>query len=155
MILSAQSILERKLLVPIEESGRQSGMSYGLSHAGYDLRIDLASEGVEEITLAPGEFRLAAAREQFTMTNDVVGLVKDKSSWARRGLSVYNTVIEPGWVGFLTMELVNHGAEPLTIRDGDPIAQVLFQLTDKPVDRPYEGKYQNQERGPQSFRSEA
>ena len=155
MILSAQTIRERKLLDPMEESARQSGMSYGLSHCGYDLRIDLAAEGHSEIILGPGQFRLAAAREQFRMDTDTVGFVKDKSSWARRGLSVFNTVIEPGWEGYLTLELVNNSDELLTIRDGDPIAQVLFQLTDKPVDRPYTGKYQHQDRGPQAFLTES
>lgn len=81
------------------------------------------------------------------MPNDVVGRVADKSTNARRFLTVQNTVIEPGWRGYLTLELTRHLPWPIRIKAGTPIAQILFELTDKPVSRPYTGKYQDQQAG--------
>lgn len=60
------------------------------------------------------------------MPENLVGIVHDKSTLARKGLSVFNTVIEPGWKGFLTLELVYHGSEDFHIPAGSGIAQVLF-----------------------------
>lgn len=145
------------------------GMSYGLSEAGYDIRckqrIEFYPAGIadrsttvrrthpEEQTLYEhGRFILASSVEEFDMPADMVGEVKDKSSWARQGLSVFNTVIEPGWRGFLTLELVFHGSEPVMIPAGAPIAQVLFQHTVHAA--AYNGKYQNQSNEPVSAISE-
>lgn len=169
MILSGQTIRQRGIFTPFNEKGRQRGMSYGLSQAGYDVRIDLKNVTQRSlvrhnasgdactgwfIELEPGGFMLASTVEHFDMPSDVVGIVHDKSTWARLGLAVQNTVAEPGWRGYLTIELTNHGHEPLRIYQGDPIAQVVCHLTDAPVEAPYEGKYQDQERGPQKARFE-
>lgn len=116
---------------------REHGVSYGLSEAGYDIRIK------QDVTLYPfRRFTLASTVEQFQMPDDLVGIVHDKSTWARRGLSVFNTVIEPGWEGFLTLELVYHRWWPLHIPAGAGIAQVIFHQLDEPV--AYTGKYQGQ-----------
>lgn len=150
MILSGQTIrklctlprpgeVDHPLMIqPFAERGVANGKSYGLSVAGYDIRLS------RNVTLLPGEMELAAAIERFDMPLDVMGMVKDKSSWARTGLSVYNTVIEPGWKGFLTLELVYHGTGRLMLVAGDPIAQVVFQRLDEPAEKGYAGKYQHQ-----------
>lgn len=148
MILSGQSIRERGIFTPFSEKGKQNGMSYGLSSAGYDVRID------GSILLQPGDFVLAATLEHFDMPNDLIGIVHDKSTWARQGIACQNTVIEPGWKGYLTLELTNHSQKIVEIHHGDPIAQILLHLVDKPVEDPYDGKYQNQEEGPQEARFE-
>ena len=82
------------------------------------------------------------------MPLDVMAVVHDKSSWARQGITVQNTVLEPGWRGFLTLEITNHHSEVREIRRGSPIAQVVFHCMDQAV-LPYDGKYQDQGRGPQ------
>ena len=89
-----------------------------------------------------GRFALASAIEEFQMPRNMTGIVHDKSTWARKGLSVFNTVIEPGWNGFLTLELVYHGSEILHIKAGSGIAQVLFHQNAEYAQ--YTGKYQNQ-----------
>lgn len=122
--------------VPEKTIHEESGMSYGQSLAGYDIRIK------QNMLLCKGEFYIASTLERFTMPNHLVGIVHDKSSLARKGLSVFNTVIEPGWKGFLTLELVYHGDEPLEIYPGQPIAQVIFHML--LVGMQYQGKYQNQ-----------
>lgn len=127
------------------------GTSYGLGEAGYDIRIK--QEIVfKPMTMGPevwidgrpeyGRFCLASAIEEFDMPSNLVGVVHDKSTWARQGLSVFNTVIEPGWKGFLTLELVFHGNKEVVIPAGAGIAQVIF--TSLAHDTSYEGKYQHQ-----------
>ena len=143
MILPAQTIRKLKPILPCHERTVLHGMSYGLSHAGYDVRI------AEGCMLDPQESCLASTVEEFLMPNDLVAFVHDKSTWARRGLSLFNTVIEPGWSGFLTLEIVNHSTNPLRLLSGDPIAQIVFMRMEEPAEKPYAGKYQNQKRGPQ------
>lgn len=155
MILSGQTIRKFAIVSPFFEKTVVRGMSFGCSAAGYDVRVEFDEEGrLLETALAPGGFILASTIECFRMPNDVMGIVHDKSTWARRGLAVQNTVIEPGWFGYLTLELANHGSELLRIRRGDPIAQVVFHQVDQPVEKPYRGKYQKQKRGPVGPRSE-
>lgn len=86
------------------------------------------------------------------MPNNLLGKVCDKSSWARRGLVVQNTVIEPGWHGYLTLELSNIGDEVISITRGTPIAQIVFHLLLEDTEQPYSGRYQNQDPGPQQAR---
>lgn len=154
-VLSAQAIRACGLLSPLEERTSKHGLTYGLGPCGYDLRLNLGTHmrpGAAR-TVAPGEFLLAAAVEHFQMRDDVMGVVHDKSTLARRGLSVFNTVIEPGWRGFLTIELVNNSTSWLSLVQGQAIAQVVFHWLDQPTDLPYQGKYQNQEAGPQGPRA--
>ena len=170
MIVNGNSLLEAAPIVGMSDQKLvgPGGTSFGLGEAGYDIRIKqeikfmkwettkafftlVTEPGDSWSTNNDGRFCLASAMEEFQMPTNMVGVVHDKSTWARRGLSVFNTVIEPGWNGFLTLELVYHGEGELIIPAGSGIAQVLFsQLAE---DRAYTGKYQNQEDKPVSARS--
>lgn len=147
-VLSAQTLRYIKPVSPFVERTlhEPTGTTFGVSACGYDVRLD------QEILLEAGDFKLASTFEYFMMPDDVVGVVHDKSTWARRGLAVQNTVIEPGWCGYLTLELTNHTKGTLLLPEGTPVAQILFHSLDQVTDSPYRGKYQNQERGPQSAR---
>ena len=147
MILSGNTIRKLNIINPFVEKGTIRGRSYGVSHASYDIRI------AQTAYLEPGEFHLFSSIEEFNMPKNVCGTIHDKSSWARRGLSVFNTLIDPGWKGFLTLELVNNGYERLRLTEGDPIAQLKFEYLDEEVSG-YTGKYQLQEAGPQEARYE-
>lgn len=147
-VLSGQTIRRLRPIEPFHEREVANGMSFGLGPAGYDVRI------AEDFTMTPGKFVLASTMEQFTMPDDCIAYVKDKSTWARRGICLQNTVIEPGWRGFLTLEITHHGNAFVRITAGDPIAQIVFHRLDEPAERPYNGKYQDQERGPQAPRHE-
>jgi dCTP deaminase len=151
MILSAQSIKEKVGISPWNERTKYMGMSYGLGPAGSDLRI---RENVYLLTGKRECFTLASVIEHIAMPNDVLGVIHDKSTWARLGLAVQNTVIEPGWQGYLTIELTNHSDRQIVISEGMPICQVIFHQLDQPTIQPYKGKYQDQEAGPQEARFE-
>lgn len=155
MVINGQTLIN---FAPIKDMVRSKqnahGTSYGLGEAGYDIRIKQDIKfftdshhrmrvWTETLGVArPGRFALASAIEEFAMPANLVGIVHDKSTWARRGLSVFNTVIEPGWQGFLTLELVYHGEEELFIPAGSGIAQVVFRLCAE--EARYHGKYANQ-----------
>lgn len=133
-----------------------NGMSYGCSVAGYDIRIKeevkwdtvlLKSESGFHHRVVISPFRLASSVERFKLPKNVMGFVHDKSSGARKGLSLFNTVIEPGWEGYLTIEMLYVGSENLIIPAGSPIAQIIFMYTDQTTEG-YAGKYQNQAPGP-------
>lgn len=145
MILSAQSIRWRceadGLIVPFHERTVAHGKTFGLGPAGYDVRI------AESFVLWPKQFRLASTIERFNVPDDLTFKVEDKSSWARRGLSLFNTTAEPGWRGWLTLELVNHSWRPIRFVAGMPIAQIVFHKLDGPTAQPYAGRYQDQRAG--------
>ena len=142
MIINQETLYRAEPVWPLyTQKYRLHGVSYGMSEAGYDIRIK------QDVWLYPfKKFSLASTVEKFRMPHNLVGIVHDKSTWARRKLSVFNTVIEPGWVGFLTLELVYHGWKPLHIPAGAGIAQVIFHEIAHPV--AYDGKYQNQDDRP-------
>ena len=168
MIINGKTLLLAK---PIKDmlntKHREHGVSHGLGEAGFDIRIkqDVVFNGKYGSTIRhhnedgtrveePFEdrFVIASAIEEFQMPTNMVGIVHDKSTWARRGLSVFNTVIEPGFFGGLTLELVYHGNEELVIPAGSGIAQVIFhQLSQEAY---YVGKYQGQSIKPEPARFE-
>lgn len=148
-----------------------NGASAGLSAASYDIRIahDLelppnpASRALRAIQKAYGDtierddlfaalvaileapsFALAHSLEDFALPSDVAGYVCDKSTYARRGVSAFNTLFDPGFRGNATLELVNLSDREVFIKAGDPICQLVFHRLDRSTDRPYEGKYQDQ-----------
>lgn len=133
------------MVTPFREQYKFAGMTGGLGPAGYDIALDL--EGRSHIEIKAGGFLLAGTVERFKMPDDIMGIVHDKSTLARQGITVQNTVIEPGWEGFLTLEITNHSDNECILLVEQPIAQVVFHQVIGGFR--YEGKYQNQERGPQ------
>jgi dCTP deaminase len=148
-ILAYQHIKKRcmddDLISPCYERTRSHGMTFGLGPAGYDIRT------AEPVMMIDGGFCLVSSIERFSMPDDLLARVCDKSTLARRGLFVQNTVIEPGWRGYLTLELTFHGTE-ISLDAGAPIAQIVFEMLSDSTEMPYEGKYQDQEQGAQPAR---
>jgi dCTP deaminase len=122
-------------------------MTFGLGPAGYDVRI------AETLWVWPLWGRLASTVEHFTLPDDVSGRVYNKSSLARRFTLQPSTVLEPGWRGYLTLELVRWLPWPTRIKAGTPIAHIIFERLEEPTEQPYTGKYQDQEAGPQPARA--
>lgn len=145
------------------------GTSYGLSSFGYDIRVgnewvqyrrnndepldpaDIRDEDTcrtvaDQFILRQGQFVLAHTIETLSVPRDCIGLVKDKSSLARCGLTVQNTILEPEWRGEITLEIFNNSPRPVLLRAGQGIAQVIFQRG-APCFVSYadrKGKYQDQ-----------
>ena len=164
MILPGQTI--RKLCVnepymikPFSEREKAHGMSYGLSFAGYDIRLG------EDAYLVQNYTTVVASLEEFNMPYDLAAEVKDKSTLARSGIQVQNTIIEPGWCGRLAIEITyapvvkrhilnnfinQYGPTPFDFSEakllgaGTPIAQVVFYRLEELPECSYYGKYQNQ-----------
>lgn len=147
MIIAAQTIrllaTKSELIKPFTEQDTAHGMTYGLGPCGYDIRLD------QRIYVKPGGYALGSTMERFNIPDTLVMHIRDKSTWVRRGITVANTVAEPGWRGFLTVEVFNHSNGSLIIDGGTPIAQVMFELLNEATELPYAGKYQNAPRGPQ------
>lgn len=156
MILSAQGITayckvvtHDPLITPfvkrtsVSVKDLQVDLSYGLSSCGYDIRLGVP------LFVPPRTMRLGVSLEKFNIPNNLVMMIKDKSTLARRAIFVQNTVAEPGWRGYLTLEVSNDSYQELRLAEGTPIAQVMFMMLDQSTDQPYEGKYQDQGKVPQ------
>ena len=144
MVINGKKLLE---LAPIKnmETGKKvfNGRSYGLSEAGYDIRLKQSidfkpAEYREDGTVVPPRvwvegigtnvgtnFCLASSMEEFDIPNNLIGAIHDKSTNIRKGIQVFNTIAESGWKGFLTLEIAFHGNKPITLEAGTPIAQEI------------------------------
>lgn len=146
MIIPYQEVKRRceheGLIEPAVERSKAFGMSFGYSAAGYDVRI------AQPLSLSPGGFVKASTIEHFNIPNDLLPWVVNKSTLAREGLDVLNTVAEPGWRGYLTLELANHSSNQIILPKGSPIAQIIFIRLTEPTELPYQGKYQDQPNRP-------
>jgi dCTP deaminase len=108
--------------------------------------------------LHPGEFVLGSTLERVAIPDDMVARLEGKSSLGRLGLLIHSTAgyVDPGWDGFLTLELSNVANLPITIYPGMKIGQISFFRLSTPAERPYgstetRSKYQGQ-RGPTASR---
>ena len=148
MILSGKSIQKLGIISPHESRGVSHGLSYGEDYAGYSIRL------AAPIMLEKNYLTLGVSLEYFCMPTNIIGRICDKSTNARQGILVQNTIIEPGWRGYLTLEI-----SYVPLRDiicssryyhlfaGTPIAQVIFEEIDYHVEG-YKGKYQDQPQTP-------
>lgn len=136
----------------VPEKTRVGALSHGLGSYGYDARLGEEFGSIigspttpisadhpptlrkvttlkgDNFVIHPGEFLLAHTHETFRLPNNVIGLVRDKSTYARLGLAVQNTVLESGWHGQVTLELSNHGPRPIFLFVGRGITQVQFHV---------------------------
>ncbi len=106
----------------------------------------------EPFVLHPGEFVLATTLEKVTLPDNILGRLEGKSTLGRIGLLIHSTAgyVDPGWVGYLTLELSNVANLPILLTPGMKIGQLAFEQLSTPVDRPYGhpdlgSHYQNQE----------
>lgn len=177
MILTDREIIEGKFLDPFVTESPKGALSYGVSSFGYDIRCTkkfilyqkkfeawsnkeyvldpkkppdnsrLTKIIAKELILPPHGFALTSSLERFTMPSDVFGIAIGKSTYARCGIVVNITPIEPGWEGYLTVELSNTTNLPVKIYAEEGIAQVVFFRASGRVSRDYSdknGKYQHQ-----------
>jgi dCTP deaminase len=112
----------------------------------------------EPFILHPGEFVLGSTLERVSLPNDLVARLEGKSSLGRLGLLIHSTAgyVDPGWDGYLTLELSNVANLPITIYSGMKIGQISFFRLTTEAEVPYgsrstKSKYQGQD-GPTASR---
>lgn len=126
-------------------------ISFGLSSFGYDMTLGTefkatknikngsvidpkvpestlwySWETSERLTINPGQMILGLSKEYWNMPEDVVGVVIGKSTYARSGIIINCTPMEPGWNGHLVIEIVNGSRQSVYLYPNEGIAQVLF-----------------------------
>lgn len=88
---------------------------------------------------------LGASVERFEIPKDVIGVILGKSTYARVGIQVIATPLEPGWQGYVTLEFVNNNPSPVRVYVLEGCCQVLFFESVTPCSTSYgDRKYQNQ-----------
>ena len=102
----------------------------------------LEVEGDTPFILHPGEFVLGSTAERVRLPNDLVARLEGKSSLGRLGLLIHSTAgyVDPGWDGYLTLELSNVANLPITIYPGMKIGQISFFRLTTEADVPYGSK---------------
>lgn len=105
-------------------------------------------DDVDRCVIPPNSFVLAESLEYIAMPRDVIGIIQGKSTWARCGISLTTTPIEPAWRGIIVIEIANHSRLPAILHSGHGIGQlVFFQGVAEPrmsyADKPH-AQYQDQ-----------
>ncbi len=163
---------EYGMIEPFEEKQiRQGVISYGLSSYGYDIRVadefkiftNAYSAVVDPkqfdprsfvdfrgqvCTIPPNSFVLARSVEYFRVPRNILCLCVGKSTYARCGIVVNVTPLEPEWEGYITIEISNTTPLPARIYAHEGIAQVIFLEADEVCEVSYadrKGKYQRQQ----------
>jgi dCTP deaminase len=159
---------QQGMITPFSEKQR-GGISYGVSSYGYDARIDREFkiftnvnntivdpknfqetsfvEKTEDVCIIPpNSFVLATTVERFKIPTDVIVICLGKSTYARCGIVVNVTPLEPGWEGHVTMEFSNTTPLPAKLYANEGACQFLF-FRCPPCEVTYsdrKGKYMNQ-----------
>lgn len=125
---------------------RASGKIFDTSTSWEDLSEFYDCVDVEEgegFIVHPYEHVLATTMEYVGLPDDLVGLVNVRSTFARLGIFVPPTVIDAGFEGQVTIEIIG-SAFPVKLYPGQRFLHVVFVRTTTPVEKPYRGKYQKQ-----------
>ncbi len=166
-----QQAQEHGMIEPFVESQKRNGVvSYGLSSYGYDARcsedfkvftnVDSAIVDPKAFSPAsfvdrtgpvciipPNSFALTNTVEYFRIPRDVLVICLGKSTYARCGIIVNVTPLEPEWEGQVTIEISNTTPLPAKIYAGEGICQFLFLKGESPCEISYAdkaGKYMGQ-----------
>tara|TARA_Y100001970_G_C14259725_1_gene878955 strand:- start:5497 stop:6018 length:522 start_codon:yes stop_codon:yes gene_type:complete len=163
--------VSRGMIEPFVESQKREGcISYGVSSYGYDARVsedfkiftnvdsalvdpkEFVSESFVERTgdvcvIPPNSFALARTVEYFRVPRDVLVICLGKSTYARCGIIVNVTPLEPEWEGHVTLEFSNTTPLPAKIYANEGACQFIFLKADEDCEVSYadrSGKYQGQ-----------
>jgi dCTP deaminase len=101
-------------------------------------------EGSSYFELSPFSFALGTSLELISMPANIMGLCDGKSTYARCGIIINVTPIEPGWAGHLTMHIANPTPFPVRIYANEGIVQIMLYQLSSDVEQAYTGLYQNQ-----------
>ncbi len=162
---------EHAMIEPFVETQKREGViSYGLSSYGYDARVadefkiftnvdsavvdpkafntdSFVDRQGETCVIPPNSFALARTVEYFRIPRDVLVICLGKSTYARCGIIVNVTPLEPEWEGQVTIEISNTTPLPARIYANEGICQFLFIQGNEPCETSYadkHGKYMRQ-----------
>jgi dCTP deaminase len=162
---------EHRMIEPFSDRQVREGViSYGVSSYGYDVRIardfkiftNINSTIVDPknfdsrsfvdfegdvCVIPPNSFALARTVEYFRIPRNVIVIALGKSTYARCGIILNVTPLEPEWEGIVTLEVSNTTPLPAKIYANEGIAQMLFFESDEACEVSYadkKGKYQGQ-----------
>ena len=163
--------LEKEMIKPfVAEQKSGNNISYGLSSFGYDARVsnefkiftDVDSAVVDpknfktnsfvsrtgtECIIPPNSFALASTVEYFRIPKNILVICLGKSTYARCGIIVNVTPLEPGWEGHVTLEFSNTTPLPAKIYANEGAAQFIFLQGNENPEITYDkrdGKYMKQ-----------
>ena len=162
---------EHGMITPFVENQKREGViSYGLSSYGYDARVadefkiftnvdsavidpkefsgdSFVDRKVPVCIIPPNSFALAHTVEVFKIPRDILVICLGKSTYARCGIIVNVTPLEPEWEGQVTIEISNTTPLPAKIHSFEGICQFLFLQGNEPCETSYAdkaGKYMGQ-----------
>ena len=163
--------IEKDMIKPfVEKQTANKSISYGLSSYGYDARVSnefkiftdvdsvivdpknfkqnsFVSRTSSECIIPPNSFVLASTVEYFKIPKDILVICLGKSTYARCGIIVNVTPLEPGWEGHVTLEFSNTTPLPAKIYANEGAAQFIFLQGNEEPEVTYaqrNGKYMNQ-----------
>ena len=138
-------VKSHKMISPfISKQTRKGKISYGLSSYGYDARVSKKSK---VCVIPPNSFALARTVEYFKIPENVIVICLGKSTYARCGIIVNVTPLEPGWEGHVTLEFSNSTPLPAKIYANEGAAQFVFIKGNEKPEITYskrKGKYMKQ-----------
>ena len=166
----AQDLISPFEPTQIKRNGDNRLVSYGTSSYGYDVRCSDRFKIFTNINSAvvdpknfdensfvdfqgdvciipPNSFALASTIERFKIPRNVLTVCLGKSTYARCGILVNVTPLEPEWEGHVTLEFSNTTPLPARIYANEGVAQVIFLESDEECEVSYKdkgGKYQGQ-----------
>ena len=163
--------IEYSMISPFEEKQvRGDKISFGLSSYGYDARVsnefkiftnvnsevvdpknfkqtNFVTKNVSECIIPPNSFVLASTIEYFKIPKDIMVICLGKSTYARCGIIVNVTPLEPCWEGHVTLEFSNTTPLPAKIYANEGVAQFIFLKGNEAPEVTYadrNGKYMGQ-----------
>ncbi|WP_374301382.1 dCTP deaminase [Ferrovibrio sp.] len=166
-----QMAREHGMIEPFVEAQKREGtISFGLSSYGYDARVarefkiftnvnsavvdpkefspsSFVDFDTDVCVIPPNSFALARTVEYFRIPRDVLVICLGKSTYARCGIIVNVTPLEPEWEGHVTLEFSNTTPLPAKIYANEGACQFLFLKGDQPCEVSYAdraGKYMGQ-----------
>ncbi len=112
----------------------------------FDEEIKYREVQQNDIIMPPKSFLLATTIEYIEIPNGYSAFVEGRSSIGRMGLFIQNAGwVDSGFKGRITLELYNANSLPIKLISGRRICQLVLCQMDGPADKPYAGKYQNQQ----------
>jgi|TARA_B110000914_G_scaffold42728_1_gene36068 dCTP deaminase len=163
--------LEKEMIAPfVENQNRGDNISFGLSSYGYDARVSnefkiftnvhstvvdpknfsqesFVTKKEDVCIIPPNSFVLASTVEYFKIPRDVLVICLGKSTYARCGIIVNVTPLEPEWEGHVTLEFSNTTPLPAKIYANEGACQFVFLKGDQSPEVSYadrKGKYMKQ-----------